>query len=291
MMIPDNTALALLLTIFAGLSTGIGSAIAYFIKKPKLSYLSFALGLSAGVMSYISCVELLAAGIEGVGEEASVAAFFLGVLFIGVIDQFIPEEKNPHEFKGLDDKQDHAFDKIIAGHSHGPKSSKESSEILAPGSEGNAGMEHPLMRTGIFTALAIGIHNFPEGLATFGTALTDPQLGAFIALAIAIHNIPEGISVSIPIFYATGDRKLAFKYSFLSGVAEPIGAIVGFLFLLPLIESDWVLPSLLSFVAGIMIYISLDELLPMAHNYGRGHLVITGTMVGMLIMAVSLIMI
>lgn len=275
MTIPDNVAIALLLTIFAGLSTGIGSAIAYFIKKPKLTYLAFSLGLSAGVMIYISFVELLATAIVDVGEETAVLAFFIGILFIGFIDQFIPEEKNPHEFKGLED---------------------EPADLKAQAASGSGdahppGIDHPLMRTGVFTALAIGIHNFPEGLATFGTALNNVQLGAFIALAVAIHNIPEGISVSMPIFYATNDRKLAFKYSFLSGVAEPIGAIVGFLVLLPLLSNDWVLPSLLSFVAGIMIYISLDELLPMAHNYGHGHLVISGTMLGMLIMAVSLLMI
>ena len=139
------------------------------------------------------------------------------------------------------------------------------------------------------TALAIGIHNLPEGLATFGTALVDVRLGIFIAFAVAIHNIPEGISVSMPIYYATGDRKKAFKYSFLSGVAEPVGAMIGFLILLPFL-TDALLASLLGFVAGIMIYVSLDELLPMAHRYGHNHLVIAGVVAGMFIMAVSLLM-
>ncbi len=288
MHIPENVIIALVLTIMAGLSTGIGSAIAYFIKKPKLSYLSFSLGFSAGVMLYISFMELLSSGIDGVGEGPGIAAFFFGVLFIGVIDQFIPEERNPHEFRGLDD----ANNTPENSHDHGKNGNENFiTDKSKKKIEKKDGIDQPLMRTGMFTALAIGIHNFPEGLATFGTALNNVQLGAFIALAVAIHNIPEGVSVSMPIFYATGDRKIAFKYSFMSGIAEPIGAIVGFLILLPLLSNDWVLPSLLAFVAGIMVYISLDELLPMAYNYGHSHRVITGTMLGMLVMAVSLIMI
>ena len=109
-----------------------------------------------------------------------------------------------------------------------------------------------------------------------------------IAIAIAIHNIPEGISVSVPIFYATGDKKKAFIYSFLSGIAEPVGAAVGFLILLPFL-SDIVIASLMGFVAGIMVYISLDELLPMAHRYGHSHIVIIGIIIGMFIMALSLL--
>ncbi len=145
------------------------------------------------------------------------------------------------------------------------------------------------MRTGVLMALAIGIHNLPEGLATFAAALSDVHLGVFIAIAIAIHNIPEGIAVSVPIYYATSDKNKAFVYSFLSGVSEPVGALLGYLLLMPFLTPA-VLAGTLAFVAGIMIYISLDELLPMAHRYGHGHLVISGIVVGMLIMAVSLIM-
>jgi len=281
--IPANIGFALALTCIAGLSTGIGSTIAYFIKKPKLTYLSFSLGFSAGVMIYISFVEMLSSSVEEIGESSAVIAFFIGVLFIGIIDQFIPEEKNPHEFRGLEDNVELL---MKVGH-HASSTSYHENGI----DEKKGEIDKPLMRTGIFTALAIGIHNFPEGLATFGTALNDVSLGVFIAFAIAIHNIPEGISVSMPIYYATNDRKLAFKYSFMSGIAEPVGAIVGFIILLPFLSSGWLLPGLLAFVAGIMIYISLDELLPMAHNYGHSHMVITGTMLGMLIMAVSLLMI
>lgn len=249
---------AFVLTIFAGLSTGIGSAIAYFIRKPKTIYLSFSLGLSAGVMIYISFMELLPDAVESVGEIRAPVIFFAGIALIALIDLFIPETQNPHDYKQFD----------------------ETAEPQAT---------QGLMRTGLLTALAIGIHNFPEGLATFGTTISDVRLGIFIAIAIAIHNIPEGLSVSVPIFYATGNKKKAFIYSFLSGLAEPMGACLGFLILLPFL-SEPVLASLLAFVAGIMVYISLDELLPMAHRFGHAHTVILGIVLGMLIMAISLMM-
>jgi ZIP family zinc transporter len=258
MDISENVIPALLLTVIAGLSTGIGSAIAYFIRKPKVIYLSISLGFSAGVMIYISFMELLSKAMEALGQFRSLIAFFAGIAAIGLIDILIPEAENPHEFKDLDDTT---------------KEHKSES----------------LMRTGLLTALAIGIHNFPEGLATFGTALSDVKLGLFIAIAIAIHNIPEGISVSMPIFYATGSRSKAFFYSFLSGVAEPAGAIAGYLILMPFI-SEALIASLLAFVAGIMIYISVDELLPMAHRYGHEHTVIAGIVSGMFVMAFGLLL-
>jgi ZIP family zinc transporter len=253
-----NVTVALALTLLAGLSTGIGSAIAYFIRRPKIVYLAFSLGLSAGVMIYVSFVELLPGAIGSVGEVAGVLFFFLGIAFIGVVDLLVPEPENPHNLEGLDE----------------PRGPHE---------------ERQLMRTGVMMTLAIGIHNFPEGLATFAAALSNVHLGIFIAIAIAIHNIPEGIAVSVPIYYATSNRNKAFLYSFLSGVSEPVGALIGFVLLMPFLTPA-VLAGTLAFVAGIMIYISLDELLPMAHRYGHGHLVISGIVAGMLVMAVSLIM-
>jgi len=253
-----NVTVALGLTLLAGLSTGIGSTIAYFIRRPKIAYLSFSLGLSAGVMIYVSFVELLPSATSRVGEPLSVLFFFLGIAFIGLVDQLVPEPENPHNFKGLGD----------------------------PGGPPDDGR---LMRTGVMTAVAIGIHNFPEGLATFASAMSDVRVGIFIAIALAIHNIPEGIAVSMPIYYATRSKNKAFFYSFLSGVSEPVGALVGFLLLMPFLTPA-LLAGILALVAGIMIYISLDELLPMAHSYGQGHLVISGVSLGMLVMAISLLM-
>jgi len=262
----ENVNLALLLTLLAGLSTGIGSAIAYFIKRPRIVYLAFALGLSAGVMIYISFMEMLPVAITDLtkvsgelwGEIWALAAFFVGIGVIALIDLLVPEQENPHELAGIDE----------------PTAPPDSAK---------------LMRTGLMTALAIGIHNFPEGLATFAATLGAVKLGVFIAIAIAIHNIPEGIAVSVPVFFATGNKGKAFFYSFLSGLSEPVGAIIGYLILMPFL-SPVLLAALLAFIAGIMIYISLDELLPMAHRYGHGHLVIAGIVAGMLIMAISLLM-
>ncbi|KYK25384.1 zinc transporter ZupT [Thermoplasmatales archaeon SG8-52-4] len=259
MDIPGDIGLAILLTTIAGLSTGIGSTIAYFIKRPKINYLCFSLGLSAGVMLYVSFVELLPEALHTLGEIVGLYAFFTGITVIGIIDLLIPELENPHAFKGFTLNKKGRTDK-------------------------------ELLRIGLFTALAIGIHNFPEGLATFGTTLSNIKLGIFIAFAIAMHNIPEGISVSIPIYYATGNKKKAFFYSFISGLAEPIAAVIGIIVLFPFL-SEGVLSFLLAFVAGIMVYISVDELLPVAHKYGTGHCAIFGIIIGMLVMAASLLII
>jgi len=258
MDIPKNANLALLLTVFAGLSTGIGSTIAYFIKKPKLSHLSFLLGLSAGVMIYISFMELLPEAIKAVGQIPGLIAFFAGIAVIGLIDMLVPAVENPHHYEVFDDSNAPPHDKA-------------------------------LMRIGLMTALAIGIHNVPEGIASFASGLSDIRLGVFIAIALAIHNVPEGIAVSVPIFYATGNKNKAFFYSFLSGLSEPAAALIAYLVLMPFL-SQTVLAFLLAVVAGIMVYISLDELLPAAHHYGQSHLVIIGIVTGMLIMAVSLVM-
>jgi len=258
MAMSGNVGAALGLTMVAGLSTGIGSAIAYFIKRPKIVYLAFALGLSAGVMVYISFMEMLPDAMETMGDGWALLVFFVGIAVMALVDLLVPEPENPHNYADLEEP------------------------TAAHGS-------HKLMRTGLFTALAIAVHNFPEGLATFAAALSDVRLGAFIAMAIAIHNIPEGIAVSVPIFYATQDKNKAFLYSFLSGLSEPAGALIGYLLLMPFL-TPMVLAGTLAFVAGVMIYISLDELLPTAHRYGHGHLVIGGVVLGMLIMAVSLLM-
>lgn len=262
----SNILYAFLLTLFAGLSTGIGSALAFFTKKTNTKFLSMSLGFSAGVMIYVSFVEIfLKARIsltEAVGEEKAwwitVASFFGGMLLIALIDRLIPSVENPHEIKKVEDMN----------------STRSKSR---------------LMRMGVLTALAIGIHNFPEGLATFTAALNDPELGIAIAIAIAIHNIPEGIAVSVPVFYATGNRKKAFSLSFLSGLAEPIGALVGYLILLP-IMSEITFGILFAGVAGIMVFISLDELLPAAREYGEHHLSIYGLLCGMAVMALSLLL-
>lgn len=259
---------AFALTLFAGLSTGIGSALSLLTKKTNTKFLSLALGFSAGVMIYVSFVEIFVKAKDSLVSElgevkgtwATVGAFFFGILIIALIDKLIPETENPHEVHTVEE---------MDGKSESHKKN--------------------LMRMGVFTALAVGIHNFPEGLATFTAALTDPNLGIPIAVAIAIHNIPEGIAVAVPVFYATGSRKKAFKLSLLSGLSEPIGALIGYLLLYQFFN-DIMFGIIFASVAGIMVYISLDELLPSAREYGEHHLSIYGLIAGMAVMAVSLLL-
>jgi len=261
-----SIALPLLLTLLAGLATGVGSAIAFFAHRTNVRFLSFALGLSAGVMIYVSFVELFAesqtllAARWGptAGAAATAACFFGGILLIGVIDRLVPSFENPHEMRSVEEL-------------------------------GRPPRDCRLMRTGLMTALVIGIHNFPEGIATFLSAFDDPKLGIAIAAAVAIHNIPEGIAVSIPIYYATGSRRKAFLFSLSSGLAEPVGALLAYAVLLPFL-SPTLLGCLFGFVAGIMVFISLDELLPAAERYGQHHVSIYGVVAGMAVMALSLIL-
>lgn len=266
-MINGNVLFAFGLTLFAGLSTGIGSALAFYTKKTNEKFLSVALGFSAGVMIYVSFIEIFVKARDSLsvaygpklGYIYTTMAFFAGIVLIGVIDKFVPSEENPHEIHGVEEMSD-----------------KEKTDKA-------------LMRMGLFSALAIAIHNFPEGLATFIGALEDPTLGISIAVAIAIHNIPEGIAVSVPIFYATGNRKKAFLYSALSGLSEPVGAFVGY-FILKQFINEATFGLVFASVAGIMVYISLDELLPTAEKYGEHHIAIFGLIAGMAVMAGSLLL-
>ncbi|MEL3905831.1 MAG: zinc transporter ZupT [Treponema sp.] len=264
------------LTLFAGLSTGIGSLLGFMSKKFNPKFLAGALGFSAGVMIYVSFIEIFVkarVALEGVlGEKAgyvgTVIAFFAGVAVIALIDKAIPDAENPHEMK---------IAKTYSEGAHCKISDRQTEESKR------------LMRMGIFSALAIAIHNFPEGLATFMSGLTDPALGISIAAAIAIHNIPEGLAVSAPIYYATKSRTKAFWFSFASGLSEPVGALLGFFILRPFFN-DLTFGLVFAAVAGIMVYISIDELLPTAEEYGEHHIAIGGLIAGMAVMAVSLLL-
>ncbi len=256
------------LTLFAGLSTGIGSALAFYTKQTNKKFLSAALGFSAGVMIYVSMIEIFVKARDSLelvygatkGYWITTIAFFCGIAIIALIDRFVPSGENPHEARDVKDMKKENVD------------------------------DPELLRMGMFSALAIAIHNFPEGLATFTSAVQDPALGISIAIAIAIHNIPEGIAVSVPIYFATGNKKKAFLYSFLSGLSEPIGALLGF-FLLMQFFNEAMFGIIFAAVAGIMVYISLDELLPTAEKYGEHHIAIYGLISGMIVMALSLLMV
>ncbi len=268
-MFSDRILFAFALTLAAGLSTGIGGLMAFFTRRTNTRFLSVALGFSAGVMIYVSMVEIYWKAKESLvdvlgmvqGQWVATAAFFGGFILVALIDRFVPSAENPHEVRMIEDMDED------------PKEVED----------------EKLMRMGMFTALVVAIHNFPEGLVTFVAAVKDPSLGIAVAVAIAIHNIPEGIAVSVPIYYATGNRMKALIYSFLSGLAEPVGALVGFL-LLSRYFSEALFGVLFALAAGIMIFISLDELLPAAREYGEPHLSIYGLFAGMVVMAVSLLL-
>lgn len=266
-MIFQKATLAFGLTLFAGLATGIGSALAFFAKRTNTKFLSVSLGFSAGVMIYVSFVEIFRkANISLVavhgkikGTWITILSFFGGILIVSLIDKLVPSFENPHEVRQVEEMSNKQIN------------------------------DKTLLRMGLFSALAIGIHNFPEGLATFTAALKEPALGISIAIAIAIHNIPEGIAVSVPVYYATGSKKKAFFYSFISGLAEPAGALIGYIILYHYFN-ETIFGILFASVAGIMVFISLDELLPTAQKYGRHHLSIYGLISGMAVMAISLLL-
>lgn len=254
--------LAFALTAFAGLSTGIGSLIALLAKQTNTNFLCASLGFSAGIMLYVSFMEMMPQGLQELvaafGEKQGtlylILAFFSGIALINLIDFAIPKSMNPHEIQGVEDMD-----------------SKKRS----------------LRRTGLIVALSIGIHNFPEGIATFTSALSSLDVAIPITIAIAIHNIPEGIAVAVPIYHATGNRKKAFWLSFSSGLAEPFGALIAYFFLMQF-WTPTMSGIILAAVSGIMVFISLDELLPSAEKYGKHHISIMGLVAGMAVMAFSL---
>jgi len=266
----QNVAIAIGLTVLAGLSTGLGGVAALFMKRTNTKLIAIILGFSAGVMIYVSFVEILyeararlTEGMgAGLGAWITVISFFGGIFLIGIIDKLVPSFENPHEMHKVEE----------LGVCDVPREKP-----------------HPMMRTGFFVALAVTIHNLPEGLAVFTSAVAEPNLGVAIAIAVAIHNIPEGVAVSIPIYCATGSRRKAFWFSFASGFTEPLGALIGWLVLMPFM-SDTLFGIVFAAVAGIMVFISFDELLPAAQAYGEHHLSVYGMIGGMLVMAISLLL-
>ena len=267
--------LAFAVTLGAGLATGIGSTIAFFAKTTNKSFFAVSMGFSAGVMIYLSFAEILPKATQYVEEyvtateAAGIAAGALiaGLVLMAVIDALVPSGANPHENTDVE----------LLGTSDTPLQGVDEVRNKA------------LLRMGVFVALAIAIHNFPDGLATFLLVLDDPQIGIALAIAVAMHNIPEGIAVSVPVYYATKSRLKAFRLSFLSGLAEPAGAVIGYLILAQFLN-HFVLGIIFAMVAGVMVFLAIDTLLPTARNSARGHLTVYGVIAGMAVMAASLVL-
>ena len=267
-------ALAFAVTLFAGLATGIGSAIAFLSKTTNKAFFALSMGFSAGVMIYLSFAEILPKASGYISAEVgevnaaglAAAALIGGMILMALIDALVPSGANPHENTRVE---------------------LMSEPVGTPEEIGIS--QKRLLQMGVFVALAIAIHNFPEGLATFLLVLDDPKIGIALAIAVAMHNIPEGIAVSVPVYYATKSKIKAFRLSFLSGLAEPAGAVIGYLILAPFL-TDFVLGIIFAMVAGVMVFLAIDTLLPTARNSSRGHLTVYGLIAGMAVMATSLVL-
>ena len=269
----SQISIAFLLATLAGISTAIGALIAFFSRQDNFTFLSIGLGFFAGVMIYISFMEILPSSFvdftkvygEFIGSSLAILFFFVGSLLAALVDRLIPEDLH---IKQKDDYNELKICPLVSG-------------VKRP--------NLALKRTGLLTAIAISIHNLPEGFATFVSSLDNISFGVAIAIAVAIHNIPEGMAVSLPIYHATGEKRKAFKYAALSGLTEPIGALIGFFLILPFI-GELTLAFTFAIIAGIMVYISFDELLPAARVYGEAHHCLYGLFAGMAVMAFSLIL-
>ena len=261
----QSLVVALLMTVIAGMGTGIGVFLSVLPQAREGRFLAGALGFSAGVMLYVSFLDLMPQAMSDMAgvydphyaELYSIIAFFCGVILIAVIDFLVPENDNPHEYNHV--------------------------EVVPTKTTGKG-------RAGLMLALAIGIHNFPEGMATFVSALDGATVAVPIVIAIMLHNIPEGIAVAVPVYNATGSHRKALVWSVLSGFAEPLGAVAGMLFLV-FLWSPVINALLLAAVAGVMVYIAIDELLPGAESYGHHHVTIICVILGMMLMAASMLMI
>ncbi|MBN6151626.1 zinc transporter ZupT [Xanthomonas sp. AmX2] len=259
-----NVWIALAVTLAAGLATGLGSVLVLFSKGPNPRMLAFGLAFAGGAMVYVSLSEILNKSIASfthafdprLGYTYGTLAFLAGVALIVVIDRLVP---NPHESLNADDPLFRDNNRAY------------------------------IKRVGLLTSVAITAHNFPEGLATFFATLESPSVGMPLAFAIAVHNIPEGIAIAVPVYYATGRKSYAFAASLLSGLAEPIGAALGYL-LLSRFLSEAVFGSVFGVIAGVMVFLALDELLPAAKRYAKGHETVYGLIAGMGTLAISLVL-
>jgi ZIP family zinc transporter len=273
-----NVLMALGITLLAGLATVLGSLLVIFARQTNTRMLAFGLAFAAGAMVYVSLVEIFVKSQLAFGEvmaekpayTAATVAFFIGVALLVLIDRLIP---NPHG--------------AMAPHEAARSLSAAS---VAPPAHGHGLIDQAtISRVGLLAALAITAHNLPEGLATFFATLDSPSIGLPLAMAIAIHNIPEGVSIAVPVYYATGSRGKAVLAAFLSGLAEPVGALVGYLVLAPYLN-PFMFGAVFGVIAGVMVFLALDELLPAARRYARGHETVYGMVIGMAALATSLVL-
>lgn len=262
--------LALFLALLAGLATSIGGVLALHKKVLERPFLAMAMAFAAGAMLFVSFIEIVPLGVSALEQDfgdsgaqaITFAMFFIGILTVAMIDRVLPKSLNPSEIEGKED--------ILSGNDK--RSNKR------------------LMRSGLLVAVVLALHNFPEGASTFFATYQDVGAGITLALAIAIHNIPEGIAVAAPVYAATGSRKKAFWWATISGLTEPLGALVAFC-LVSLLIPEALFGVVFGLVAGMMVFVAIDELLPAARRYQTDkHQVVYGLLAGMAIVAASLLL-
>jgi len=299
---------AFLLTIVAGTATGVGALAILFTKKTSKKFLSICLSFSAGVMLYISFADILLEAFEdleytlgdGMGYLVATVAFFSGILLIAIIDKLIPHndeiselvEYTDAERRGLGQSPTEITKKATESLSEGSVAGVSPAERRGFG--GSAPIEikdkQDLKRTGVMAAIAIAMHNLPEGIIVFMAALHDPAMGIAIALAIVLHNIPEGVSTAAPIYYSTGSKAKAFLFAFGTGYVQPIGALIAWFLMRNVFDNmEAVFGIAFAVVAGIMVYVSIHQLLPAAQKFGKHHVVMKWLFAGMAVMALSLV--
>lgn len=262
--------LALVVSLLAGLATSVGGLLAMHRRTLEREVLAVALAFAAGAMLLVSFVQILPLGIEWMAETQPMMAaqaivylaFFAGIALVLVIDRFLPSSMNPSEIEGR--------------------------EAALTASDASHNLR--LLRSGLLVAMVLGLHNFPEGMATFFTTYQDPTVGITLAVAIAIHNVPEGIAVAAPVYAATQSRRKALRWATISGLMEPLGGLVAAAVV------SWVVPDAFfgifyGLVAGMMVFLALDELLQASWRYQTDkHQTIYGMLAGMAIVAVSLVL-
>ncbi|MFW6257004.1 MAG: zinc transporter ZupT [Bacillota bacterium] len=268
----EQYSLPLLLTAIGGLATGLGGLAAMMFTEIKRNTLSVIMGFAAGVMIYISFAELLKEAIATTGFVAANTAFFVGIVSMMLVDFLIPHT--------------YLAEKIM--HSGTDKTEGVLDTEVKIEAETSSGDHKEVLSAGLMTAIGIALHNFPEGIIVFVSSLNDIRLGVALTIAIAMHNIPEGFSIGMPLFYATNNKKKTFVYSLTAGLAEPVGALL-FLLIFRSFLTDYILQLTLGFVAGIMVFISFDELLPLSFKESDPHDVTMGIITGMLLMFITLI--
>ena len=272
----DAFGLALLLTLLAGLSTGIGALLIVFLPRSQ-ALLAQGMAFSAGAMIAVSFVELLPSAADEIGMLAATAALLVGSLGGFALDVAIPHI--------------HLFTKVLGGTRRSGETELRAeahagfSVALQAQEETTSGVDPA--RVALVATLAVALHNFPEGFAVFAGATRSLELGLVLAVAVAAHNIPEGMAVAAPVLRATGSRARAFWAGLASGLLEPLGAICGGLALYSFMTSG-LIGAMLAFVAGVMVYVSLDELLPAARAEASPHAVALSVMLGVAFMLLTL---